>query len=290
MTNAEITRQLLYLDGSPAPQIVNAVKFVRRIQGESCPWIALLDDGNDYVIKYPDNPQEQHMDALNGPLPQKVVVSELICGRLGQLFTPPVTPFTCVVDVPERVVAQQTQCHDAGLPLPSGLSVGIRYVEGATYSKDQWVDFLKNPIDQVQLAGIVVFMLWLNALDPEIQVATDVSRLYSIDYGWYFTGNEWKTKQLQAKQVILSPKARPTFYQPLGAHVTTEAMQDALAQLSHIREGSMIAACARIPPAWGADEEFLGLLASFVLRRRESMLELTAPEVVAALMNSGIAP
>jgi hypothetical protein len=46
---------------------------------------------------------------------------------------------------------------------------------------------------------VVVHMLWLNAPDPEILVehtAEDAgARLYSIDDGWYLTGQGWNQRQ-----------------------------------------------------------------------------------------------
>jgi hypothetical protein len=274
MTEDDIRHYLLRLNAAPERTALRAVDLFPHADGASHPWRATATDGAVYLVKYVGNPQEVWL-APEQEQPQRIVVKELVCGRLGHLFMPAVTPASSVVNLPSALIAE-TQKKHADAP-PAGPSVGIQYLAGTSYGHEQWADLVHRPIDTHGLARIVVYMLWLNALDPEILVedmAEDAGgRLYSIDHGWYLTGQGWNHRQSYAPLLQLSLSALPPFYSPLLACINDTALSDAAQQLQHMATERIIEQFAHVPVAWSAEPAFLARVAWFVLQRREATLK-----------------
>ena len=94
----DIAQLLTDFCAAPAPAVAPVTALRPHSSGASRPWRAVGRDGVPYLVKYSWNPQERWLSD-DQALPQRTVVKELLCGRLGRLFTPAVTPCTCVVDV-----------------------------------------------------------------------------------------------------------------------------------------------------------------------------------------------
>jgi hypothetical protein len=123
-------------------------------------------------------------------------------------------------------------------------------------------------------------MLWLNALDPEILVEDtaeeEAGRLYSIDHGWYLTGQGWNHRQSYAPLLQVSLSSLPPIYPPLLACISDTALSDAAQQLQYIATERIIEQFAHVPSEWGADPAFLAQVAWFVVQRREATLTAIA--------------
>jgi hypothetical protein len=228
-------------------------------------------DGNQYVVKYSWNSQELWLLPERHP-PKLTVVKELLCGRLGQLFTPAVTPFTCVVDVSAAALSTLPQQEHSDDAPPVGSSVGISYIEGTSYGHEQWAEFFERTPDEETVGRIVVYMLWLNALDPEILLAAQNGRLYSIDHGWYLTGQGWHTGQATAPLQQVSWSALPPFSAPLLDYVSDEALHAAANQLQVLAPEQIVGQFAHVPTEWGVDLPFLAEVAQIILQRRIATL------------------
>jgi hypothetical protein len=274
MTEDDITRHLLRLNAAHDVTTLPAVELFPHPTGASRPWRAMGTDGAGYLVKYAGNPQELWLSP-DRQSPQRIVVKELLCGRLGQLFTPAVTPVTCVVELPITLTDTAQRMHAVALPV--GPSVGVHFIEGTSYRHEQWADLLRRPIDTHTLARVVVYMLWLNALDPEIlleDAAEDTGgRLYSIDHGWYLTGQGWNHRQSYVPLLQVSLPSLPPFYPPLLACISGDALSDAAQQLQSMATERIIEQFAHVPAQWGADPAFLAQVAWFVVKRREATLK-----------------
>jgi len=64
--------------GAVAPR-VRAVEFVRRMRGASQPWLVRCEGGDNYVVKFQNNPQHA-----------RVLANEMLASRLGQRLGLPV--------------------------------------------------------------------------------------------------------------------------------------------------------------------------------------------------------
>jgi hypothetical protein len=71
-----------------------------RNYGGAGTWNCVVEDGTAYVVKAQNNMQDRHQDHQNGLLPLKVLTTELICGRLGQLFEPNICPPVAIINIP----------------------------------------------------------------------------------------------------------------------------------------------------------------------------------------------
>jgi hypothetical protein len=267
MDTPDILHLLRRINAAAAPVQLSVTALRPHGGGASHPWRAVGLDGDQYVVKYSWNSQELWLLPERHP-PKLTVVKELLCGGLGQLFTPAVTPVTCVVDVSAEALSALAQTEHSDNVPPPRPSVGISYIEGSSYGHEQWADLFQHAPAEEALASIVVYMLWLNALDPEILVAAQSERLYSIDHGWYLTGQGWHIGQSTAPLEHISWSALPPFYTPLLDYVSDEALHAAVDQLQALAVEQIVAQFAHVPPEWGADLPFLAELAKIVLQRR----------------------
>jgi hypothetical protein len=256
MDLSDIIEYLKSVNSADSPTSVSVTDWRPNLIGASRQWRAVGEDGNPYLVKYSWNPQERWLSP-DQVFPQRTVVKELLCGRLGQLFTPAVTPFTCVVDMYAAALTAIPETENSEEIPPTGPSVGISHIEGSSYTHEQWAELFQRAPDEATLARIVVYMLWLNALDPEILVAAKTGRLYSIDHGWYLAGQGWHTGQSRASLEQVAWSSLPLFYAPLLDYLSDEALRAAADQLQAFTVERIIAQFAHVPTEWGADIPFL---------------------------------
>lgn len=64
----------------------------QSVNGRTKPWLMRASDEQWYVVKVQNNPQDIVARKLMPRGPLKILTTELVCGRLGQLFTPPLCP------------------------------------------------------------------------------------------------------------------------------------------------------------------------------------------------------
>lgn len=250
MDVSDILQLLIGFNAATSPAPVSVAALRPHAGGASHPWRGLGVDGKRYLVKYSWNPQERWLSPDQQP-PQRTVVKELLCGRLGHLFMPAVTPSTCVVEVSAATLSAISDAAERDDVPPVGPSVGIRYIKGSSYHHEQWADLFQRAPDRQALGRTVVYMLWLNALDPEVLVAAQGGRLYSIDHGWYLTGQGWHSANSTPSLAHVSLASLPPFYAPLLEYAGANALRDAAAQLQSIAAERIIEQFAHVPPKWG---------------------------------------
>lgn len=173
---------------------VRAVEFIRRMRGASQPQLFRCENGEEYVVKFRNNPQHA-----------RILANEMLASRLALLIGLPVPP-PAFIDVPAELVA--------GNPLlefeigarrercASGLQFGSRYAGSPSHSLV--VDFLPDRLlrQVANLAeaflGAMVFDKWTCNCDGRQVIfyrsAEQLGSAYSawlIDHGFCFNDGEW---------------------------------------------------------------------------------------------------
>ena len=126
--------------------------------------------------------------------------TDLICGRLGQLFTPALCPEALVIDVPAEVVHGAMHNRTRSLPaapVAPGPGMGSTLLDGVDSKTDA------SGLDGVpllDLARVSVFQTWLRPVDIAYLIGPD-GRLLSLDHGYYLTGCRWDMRLLEKPAV-----------------------------------------------------------------------------------------
>gem|GEM_PF-3726510 len=265
MDTSAIAARLEAADALAPPARVRARLLRPRPAGGSRPWDCETEDGSWFVVKCSNNDQDSRLG-----LPLKVLSTELICGRLGWLFDPPLCPEAAVVEVPEAVAAAalhpRTKRRPPGCAAP-GPGFGSRRVEGTVEIKGDAAGRLAG-VAPARLARIAVFQTWLRGVDVSALVTPD-GGILSIDHGYYMTNHRWDPARLAAPLPVKlklpsqlgSPErlADPALFAPV------------LEELHAIPEAHIVEAFAGIPPEWGLSLELRAQAAAYVLRRREGV-------------------
>jgi hypothetical protein len=224
-------------------------------------WRCEDENRTSYIVKAANNGQDR---ACGSRL--KVVTTELICGRLGNLIDPAVCPLVAVVDIPSALAETVTYPGSTDHPTP-GAAFGSRYLQG----RDTKVGGQVGLITSAQGARLTVFQTWLCAEDAVALLPDDDSPAISVDHGYYLTGSQWDDARLEQL---------PTSIIRLGvvpaAAVSTEDLEAAVTELEAIPELVVVRSCSQIPETWGADLQFRVKLAAHIVARRD----LTRPAIL----------
>jgi hypothetical protein len=195
----------------------------------------------------------------------KVLATELICGRLGQLFEPIICPPVVVIDIPEKLASNNTY-PNRKVTVSAGPSFGSQWFPGMIDIRQKGRFDLIPPPDQI--VRIIVFQTWLRGEDMAALVSADGRQSLSIDHGYYLTGSSWEAAKL-ANPLPVSPIQMSQFHQQIDATV----FQTVLEELQMLKESDIIKAFAAIPAEWGGTVEFRVELANYVLQRRDSVAQ-----------------
>jgi hypothetical protein len=262
MTDEEALELLRSLTSAADPASPVATRIVRhRGGGGSDAWDVAV--GSDvYVTKFANNPQEPAR-----PSPRKIVTSELVVGRVGQLFSPAVCPATSVVVVPIELIENEP-IHMGGGLADSGPACGSLMVPQTTETKTGG-QLGSVPVDR--LAQIAAFQALTQADDAAALVTDDGSWAYSIDHGHYFGGGSWGNHLGAAAE-----QPRILVLGGLDAAVlrVRHAWDPVLAELDAIGDSDLAAAFVDVPETWGCDVEFLAPILGATSRRKERLREV----------------
>ena len=269
-------------DLGPDLVLVRAVEFVRKMRGASQPSLMRCDDGEDYVVKFRNNPQ--HI---------RILANELLAGRLALLLGLPV-PGTALIDVSAELIAGnpalafdlgrgRVQCHP-------GLSFGSRFPgpPGQTLVVDFLPDRLLRRIKSVDkvFLGALVFDKWTCNCDGRQVIFcrgdNPEGSGYSaalIDQGFCFNDGDWNFPD----SPIRSLYPRRMVYERVRG---LESFQPFLSRLENL-DAAEIEDCARgIPDDWcgGEPEQLKRLLERLYDRRRR------VRQAIIDAKNSSLAP
>jgi hypothetical protein len=271
MEVADIAERLAHLDRGTNLSYLTAKEARYVGGGRTKPWNILASDGLHYIVKVRNNPIEEAARRLLPQAPLKILTTELICGRLGQLFTQPMCPPVAIVAIPPEV-ASVCRWPDTGELIAAGPAFGSRVVSDAADAKTE-----PRHIEHVSpelAARLVVFQTWLYGDDPSALIAPDGSKVWSIDHGYYLTGTAWsdplptvlKSYAASDRLCLLSNEWRGNGYWRDG-----RCFCDVLDELMGLSEDDIIQSFAGFPREWGVSHAFMADLAYFVLARRSTV-------------------
>jgi len=173
---------------------VRAVEFVCRMRGASQPCLMRCEDGENYVVKFRNNPQ--HV---------RVLANEMLASRLALLIGLPV-PAPAIIDVPSELIMSSGQLElEVGRrrePCLPGLHFGSRFPgwPGQTLVVDFLPDRLLRRVRNVDrvFMGALVFDKWTCNCDGRqvifYRTADQEGTTYSaalIDHGFCFNDGDW---------------------------------------------------------------------------------------------------
>lgn len=262
MTDDEALALLRELAGASDPAWPVATRVVRhRGGGGSDAWDVAV--GTDiYVTKFANNPQEPQR-----PSPRKVVTTELVAGRVGQLFVPPVSPATTVLVVPLELIEAEPIHMGGGLAEP-GPACGSLLVLQTTETK---AGGQLGSVPRERLAQITAFQALMQADDAAALVTDDGSWAYSIDHGHYFGGGSWGNHRgpaAEQPQILVIGGLD-------GALLRDRGIWDpVLAELDAIGDRELAAAFIDVPDEWGCDVDLLAPILGATSRRKERLREV----------------
>jgi hypothetical protein len=269
---------LALLDSNP----IRAVEFVCRMRGASQPSLLRCEDGENYVVKFRNNPQ--HV---------RVLANEMLASRLALLLGLPV-PGPAFIDVSPELVEGNPMLQfelgrgrEACLP---GVQFGSRF-PGAP-SQTLVVDFLPDrllrrvaSVDKV-FGGALVFDKWTCNCDGRQAIfhrTTDQEgsawSAALIDQGFCFNDGEWNFPD----SPIRSLYPRRLVYEKVRG---LQSFEPYLSRLENL-EASEVEACARdIPEDWcGGKPELLMRLVERLYERRRRVRQ-----ALVDAKNSSLAP
>lgn len=260
----ELIIQLAALDEQEQCPSLQAIGLEYFGKGGSEAWRATIQNGDLYVVKTQNNGQDRNQIRM-GDEPLKILTTELICGRLGQLFSPIVCPEVAIIDIPARL-AENNHFPD-GRQVTAGPSFGSLWYTDMYDIKD------RGRIDLVppeQVARIIVFQTWLRGTDQAALVSADGRKALSIDHGYYLAGQtQWNRTELdQPLPVNLVQFAQ---YQQ---HIEFTIFEPMLQELNNLGEMDILKAFAAVPAEWGGTIDFRAKLAHMVLQRRTSVKQV----------------
>lgn len=269
---------LALLDSNP----IRAVEFVCRMRGASQPSLLRCEDGENYVVKFRNNPQ--HV---------RVLANEMLASRLALLLGLPV-PGPAFIDVSPELVAgnpllqfELGRGREACLP---GVQFGSRF-PGAP-AQTLVVDFLPDrllrrvtSVDKI-FGGALVFDKWACNCDGRQAIfyrTTDQEgsawSAALIDQGFCFNDGEWNFPD----SPIRSLYPRRLVYEKVRG---LQSFEPYLSRLENLETGELEACAHGIPDDWcGSKPELLMRLLERLDERRRRVRQ-----ALVDAKNSSLAP
>ncbi len=254
---------LAELDAQEQKPYLRAISIEYLGGGGSEAWRCKAEDGQEYVVKAQNNGQDVNQVRENG-LPLKILTTELICGRLGQLFNPIICPEVAIIDIPEKL-ASVTTYPGNNRQVAAGPSFGSLWYPDMLDIK-QGGRFDLVPPDQV--ARIIVYQTWLRGEDIAALVSADGRKGVSIDHGYYLSGANWDRAKLDNPLPVI-PVQISLYHQPIAS----STFQAVLEELRMLSELDIIKAFSFLPVEWGGTIEFRATLANNTLQRRAAVAQ-----------------
>jgi len=172
-------------------QYIKPILCIQKMKkGHSKPHLIRFNDGNDYVVKFKNNPTGTRM-----------LVNEYVAGRLARLLNLPVIPFRTVYISQKFIESNPSLSH---FGFRSGNQFATLFIMDCTYLPK---DLDPNQPIQInnheQLAGVIAFDYWLGNVDRNrknllLKPMPDGGfQFYLIDHGHCFTHSQWTVETLK---------------------------------------------------------------------------------------------
>lgn len=229
---------------------VRAVEFIRRMRGASQPHLLRCENGENYVVKFRNNPQ--HV---------RILANEMFAGRLGLLLGLPVAN-PGFIEVPAELIAGnpllEFETGSRHEPCAAGLQFGSRYpgVPSQTLVVDFLPDRLLRRVKDLGsvFLGAFVFDKWTcNCNGRQVifyRSADQEGSAYSlslIDNGFCFNDGEWNFPDSPIRS--LYPR-RLVYESVRGLH----SFEPLLSRVENLEAWQMEACMQGIPAEWCGED------------------------------------
>ena len=234
----------------PSPSVTVRAPRMRAQSSGAGAFLALADDGRQYWVKVPGNPQGS-----------QVLVNEVIVAELGRMLDAPVRERT-LLHVPAGI--SEWSLFPAPTSTVPLVGHGSLHLIDAVDS-DELIHTRRGMNPQRQAA---LFGLWDLCVgeDPQWLYETSASdAVWSYDHGLWFTTGEgdWSEQVLRALvDIVVVLPGDPEHLDP----IRLRAMADDLEALT---ADDLLGAMSAVPVEWGTDDADLECMAWFLYRRRE---------------------
>lgn len=171
---------------------IKPVHTIQKMQkGHSRPHLIRFNDGNDYVVKFKNNPTGTRM-----------LVNEYVAGKLAMLLNLPVVPFRTVY-ITRKFIEANASLFQSGFR--SGYQFASLFIKDSTYLPKEFDS--NQPINitnREQLSGVIAFDYWLGNIDRNRKNLLLKSipgigyEFYMIDHGHCFMDSMWTVETLKA--------------------------------------------------------------------------------------------
>lgn len=242
---------------------VRAVEFIRLMRGASQPYLLRCEDGENYVVKFQNNPQDV-----------RILANEMLASRLALLIGLPV-PTPAVVEVSSELVACQPLPEGRSPPsrCAPGLQFGSRFpgAPGQTLVVDFLPDRLLREVKDLNAVfpGGFLFDKWTCNCDgrqvifyrPADQKGSEYFTLL-IDHGFCFNDGEWNFPDSPIRSIY----PRRLVYESVRG---LNSFQPFLSRIENLEAAELKACVKDIPREWcGDDPEQLDRLLERLYERR----------------------
>lgn len=255
-------------DRPAAVLTLRAVEFIRRMRGASQPYLLRCENGENYVVKFRNNPQ--HV---------RILANEMFAGRLALVIDLPI-PDPAFVEVPAELIAGNPSLEMEIGPrresCVAGLQFGSRYpgVPSRTLVVDFLPDRLLRRVANLSAVflGALVFDKWTCNCDGRQVIfyrsLDQEGSVYSaslIDHGFCFNDGEWNFPDSPIRS--LYPR-RIVYESVRGLH----SFEPFLSRIENLQVGQLEECARGIPLEWcGENSGQLLRLAERLYERRRRL-------------------
>ncbi|MDR3589394.1 MAG: hypothetical protein P4N41_07000 [Negativicutes bacterium] len=237
-----------------------ALKYLGRVRsGVTAPQLFRGDDRKVYVVKLQNN--------ILGP---KVLVSELLAARLGELIGLCFPP-AGVIEISAELIESDRHLREMGVT--PGRHFASRYLNRSRYVTRS---SLKKAVNTAEMAGVVLFDHMFHNSDRTTNGKNLLLRpeegglkLYAIDNSHLFKSGRWTLESLKKLGGVIRPYYRFAYGRLLKDHLMPEDFLPYIEKITQISDSQIAAIVAEIPGEWLPDEDEREELVRFACRRRD---------------------
>jgi hypothetical protein len=233
---------------------VNAHTFLQRWNSFSRPVALKCDDDREYVVK--SRCTDRQMD--------RALVNEQVVGYLALLLAAPV-PLTAQVNVPHELIGAEPQMQHMR---PGIAHAALRIPD---CSDKTGIDLANVAANRARFGALSILFGWAGGGDQQLIYANTPPRLvYSVDHGHFFpNGPDWTVQNLEAAE---SESVGPHPY--FAACGLGEAdYHETFSRLAEVSAAQIATAVALPPDDWRIDLQTRVSLATFLAKRRDTLLQ-----------------
>jgi len=256
------------LEGRVDAPVLRAVEFIRRMRGGSQPHLLRCEDGENYVVKFRNNPQ--HV---------RILANEMLAGRLARLIGLPAADPAFVQVPPELIAGNPSLEFELGTRrerCAPGLHFGSRFPGDP--AETLVVDFLPDRLLRrvrnlaTVFLGALAFDKWTCNCDGRQMIfhrgVDQEGSAYSvalIDHGFCFNDGEWNFPD----SPIRSLYPRRLVYEGVRG---LESFEPFLSTIENLELSRLESCVEGIPTEWcGEDPNQLSRLVGRLYERRRRL-------------------